>query len=254
MSGNYKPEEYWSEVGRLIGSREEKNVIAGDDEPFYHYKRQVFLSLLHGVNFQGRDVVELGSGPGGNLFEISKHKPSRLSGIDISQTMVDLATKNFGHLATIHKTDGNGLAFNDNHFEVAITATVLQHNTDAQMLERVIAELCRVVAKEIYIFERIESKLKGDELCMGRPVKYYEELFNKHGFTLEEVVFSNIQISYLVCGAIRKGLNPSSRKEGEPLNGISIFLQKITLPITKILDKIFPAKRDLARLKFVKKG
>lgn len=252
MSSSYKPEEYWSGVGKLIESREEKNVIAGDDEPFYRYKRQRFLELLRSVNFKNRNVVELGCGPGGNLSELSKLQPAKLSGIDLSATMVGLATKNFGHLATIYKTDGKKLDFPDNFFEVAITATVLQHNTDDTMLRNVIKELCRVTSDEIYIFERIEKSNKGDELCMGRTVEYYSDIFKENGYTLGSKAFSNIQISYLVCGSIRKGLNSSKRKEGEPLNAISIFLQNITLPVTKILDRIFKADRDLCKLQFIK--
>jgi hypothetical protein len=43
-------------------------------------------------------------------------------------------------------------------------------------------------------------------------------------------------------------LNSKSRAEGEPLNGVSIFLEKATLPITSILDKVFISKKDIARL------
>ena len=46
---DYHPEKYWSEVGERIESREDAhNVIAGDDEPFYRYKREKFLGLLIG--------------------------------------------------------------------------------------------------------------------------------------------------------------------------------------------------------------
>jgi hypothetical protein len=38
--------------------------------------------------------------------------------------------------------------------------------------------------------------------------------------------------------------------EGEPLNKISEILQNMTLPITKLLDKIFKSKKDIGRLEF----
>ena len=60
----------------------------------------------------------------------------------------------------------------------------------------------------------------------------------------------NIRASYYVSGAIRKGLNPKTRVEGEPLNGLSVALQNITLPLTRQLDKIFTSRRDVARLEF----
>ena len=87
-------------------------------------------------------------------------------------------------------------------------------------------------------------------MCLGRPVEYYAKLFSEHGFRLARTEFINIQVSYLVCGSIRKLLNRRSRKEGEALNKPSLLLQALLLPITKLLDKVFKAKRDLALLSF----
>ena len=42
----YHPEPYWSEVADRIAERGDKNVIAGDDEPYYRYKRAEFLEML----------------------------------------------------------------------------------------------------------------------------------------------------------------------------------------------------------------
>jgi hypothetical protein len=53
-----------------------------------------------------------------------------------------------------------------------------------------------------------------------------------------------------LAGLIRKGLNPSSRQEGEPLNWISTQLQNVFLPFTKFLDKIFTSEKDIAKLEF----
>lgn len=61
---NYHPEPYWSEVAQKIKTREGVNVIAGDDEPYYRYKRKRFLKLLNSVDFAGKSVLEIGSGPG----------------------------------------------------------------------------------------------------------------------------------------------------------------------------------------------
>ena len=62
--------------------------------------------------------------------------------------------------------------------------------------------------------------------------------------------FINVKISYYVSGAIRKLLNPRSRKEGEPLSKIAVFMQNATLPITKILDKVFTSQRNIGKLIF----
>jgi len=250
-NNNYHPEPYWSEVAKRIDDRQDRNVIAGDDEPYYHYKRARFLEMLSSVDFSNKNVMELGSGPGGNLKELCKTDAKSLTGVDISSDMIALATKNLaGTRAKLVKTDGKTIPFDDKHFDLAITATVLQHNTDEAMLFNVIKEVCRVTKDKVVIFERIDDPIAGDELCLGRPVKYYEDIFAKHGFKLVETEFINIHVSWMLSGAIRRGLNAKERQEGEKLTPFSLGLQKTLLPITKVFDKVIPAKRDLAKLAF----
>lgn len=254
QNNSYHPESYWSEVAQRIDNRGDQNVIAGDDEPYYHYKRQRFLELLNGLAFDSKSVLELGSGPGGNLHEIYKHQPARLVGADISANMIQLARKNLGvKKIELVKIDGEHLPFQDQEFDLAFTATVLQHNTDEEMMKKILFELCRVTARELVLFEQINSTISGDDLMKGRPVHYYEQLCNEKGFVLKDVEFININVSYYVCGAIRKGLNPAKRKEGEPLNRISLFLENTLLPVTKQLDRVFKAEKDLTRLIFHRK-
>lgn len=249
---NYHPEPYWSDVAKLIGERHGTNVIAGDDEPYYRYKRKMFLKMLFTVPFEGKKVLEIGSGPGGNLVEVFKKKPAVLNGVDISSDMIALAKKHVPASVEIFKSNGTQLPFDDNQFDIIFTATVLQHNTDDAMLRELIAEICRVSGDRVYIFERIENSIKGDALCLGRPVDYYASIFKAHGFELQETQFINIRVSYYICGAIRKLLNPKDRKEGEPLNGISIFLQNAFLMVTPLLDRIFTSGKDVGKLVFKK--
>jgi len=249
----YHPEPYWSEVAERISNRNEIKIIAGDDEPYYRYKRSKFLKMLDSLDFHRKRVLEIGSGPGGNLEFVKKTNPTELQGVDISQAMIDLANKNLNDPSIeVKKTDGTSLPYKDNRFDLVFAATVLQHNTDESMLKELIGEMCRVCNNEIHIFERIDDPISGDDLCLGRPIKYYQSIFKENGFLLSNTKFINIHISYLICGTLRKLLNPKSRKEGEPLNRISFVLQKASLPFSKILDRIYPVRRDLALLSFSK--
>lgn len=250
IMSQYHPEPYWSEVAKRIKGRKGKNVIAGDDEPYYRYKRKRFLDLFHEIDFSEKTILEIGSGPGGNLKELLSKSPTSLTGADISLDMVELAKSQLPPNVNIIKIDGTSLPFDDRAFEIVFTATVLQHNTDETMLLQIMAEMCRVAKEKIVLFERIEDSIKGDELCYGRPVSYYVGICKKHGFDLESVKFINTRCSYYICGAIRKGMNPRSREEGEPISKISAFMQQVTLPVTRILDKIFKSRKDVARLKF----
>ena len=82
----YNPETYWSRVGQEIEKRAGDNVLAGDDNPYYSYKRSRFLcQFLDTIDFQSKTIMELGFGPGGNLRHIATfHRPQLILGADIS--------------------------------------------------------------------------------------------------------------------------------------------------------------------------
>lgn len=249
----YHPEPYWNLVAKQIAQRVQGNLIAGDDEPYYEYKRNKFLSFFQKIDFTDKVVLEAGSGPGGNLLEVYKAAPKELHGVDISDDMVSISkniVKDTNIIIT--KTDGAHIPYADKYFDLSFTSTVLQHNTDEQMLFQLVGEICRVTKTDIFIFERIENQVKGNELCLGRPIAYYKEIFSKNGFALNRVSFLNIQASYLVSGAIRKLFNPASRKEGEPATKFSKFLQRLTLPVTSRIDPVLKMNRDLAMLHFTR--
>lgn len=249
----YHPNDYWTKVAEEIKNRGSKNFLAGDDEPYYRYKRERFINLLRKTDFKDKQVLEVGCGPGGNLLEISSFFPALLVGVDISEEMINLATSNLkGVDVSLKKTDGMSLPFENESMDIVMTATVLQHNTDERMLINLVTEICRVSREQVVLFERIEHKRKGDILCEGRPLSYYENLLNKNGFGLLEVKYLDISVSYYVCGVIRKVFNSKSRMEGEPLSNLSLFLERILLPITKLLDKIIKEKRDVAKMVFMR--
>ncbi len=250
-SSLYHPEQYWSEVAERTSSRTD-GIIAGDDEPFYRYKRAKFLTMLQKVDFENKSVLEIGPGPGGNLNEIWKHKPKQLMGADISQKMVDYANKNTPDEVEIVKINGTDLPFEEDQFDISITVTVLQHNTDEQMLHQLMASICRCTSKEVILYERIEQSIKGNHLNMGRPVEYYSAIMSQHGYILSDVTFLNIPISYFMAGITRKLMNSPNRKEAEPLSRISLVAQSALLPITQKLDPLFDSKREFAQLKYHK--
>ena len=250
---SYHPEPYWSDVAKRINARHGNNVIAGDDEPYYRYKRQRFLEMLHTVNFEGKSVLEIGSGPGGNLKEIHGLQPAKLVGVDISSEMIKVASSYLPQDVDLIKIDGTSLPFEDQSFDIVFTATVLQHNTNDSMMKQIAGEAFRVSAKEVFFFERVENKIKGDDLCLGRPVSYYAQIAEENGYKLVSTDFINIRISYYVSGSIRKLLNPSSRVEGEPFTPYALLAQKMTLPFTKILDKVLTSKKDIAKMCFRRK-
>lgn len=252
MSDAYHPEPYWSDVAKRIRARSGDNVMAGDDEPYYRYKRRRFLAMLSSVDVTGKSVLEIGPGPGGNLRELWKRRPARLVGADISAEMVALARSKNDPQVEVVKIDGTSLPFSDREFAVVFTATVLQHNSDDSMMRSILREACRVSGHSVVLFERVDSSIVGDDLCLSRPVEYYAEIVRDLGFELKEAEHINIRVSYYLAGFTRKILNPRTRIEGEPLNSFSLAIQSIFMPLTRVLDKIFPSGKDLAKIHFVR--
>ncbi len=251
LTNSYHPEPYWSEVAERIKARGDGNIVAGDDSPYYRYKRKRFLELFLLVEMDGKSVMELGSGPGGNIREALKTNVAAITGADISSEMISLAKSHVTDTRVdFQKINGTELPFDNSKFDTVFSVTVLQHNTDEEMMKSILREMCRVSEDEVVLFERIENNLKGDDLCMGRPVSYYEDICRDEGFELIKTKFINIQVSYLVSGVIRKLFNSRKHKEGQTMSSLSTFLQKTTLPITSLLDKIFTSRRDLAMLYF----
>jgi ubiquinone/menaquinone biosynthesis C-methylase UbiE len=253
VTESYNPETYWDEVAKNIETRSDHPIIAGDNEPYYRYKRTRFLALFDTITVENRKVLEIGPGPGGNLLYLSDRGCAELAGADISTTMIELSKKNIGgRNIQLQKIDGTQLPFNTDDFDLVFTSTVLQHITDEIKLRELIKEACRVSRDEIVIFERIEKKIKGHETNIGRPIGYYTGLFTSNGFKLVSTRFLSTRASYYVCGMIRKLFNRPHKKEGEPASRLTSTLQRITLPVTKLLDRILPGHNDQCMLRFKK--
>jgi ubiquinone/menaquinone biosynthesis C-methylase UbiE len=249
----YNPEKYWDEVAEHIINRSDNQKIAGDDEPYYRYKRSLFLKLFDKIDFHDKKVLEVGSGPGGNLDFLTNRGCKEIVGVDVSEKMLELSNRFLtGKRVRVQKIDGCSLPFDDHYFDLAFTSTVLQHNTDEFQLIELVKNICRVSNSDVVIFERIEQRLKGHETNLGRPIQYYEKLFAENNFKLIKTQFLRIQASYVVCGAIRKIFNGKNRREGEPISVLSSRLETIVLPVTRLFDKILPSRRDLAMLVFKK--
>lgn len=195
-------------------------------------------------------MLEVGPGPGGNLLELSQYMTTRLAGADISSDMLAMARERLPEHVELHKTDGETLPFDDRAFDLVFSVTVVQHNTDDAMMRRLVGEMARVCGDELVLFENVAAEICGDELMRPRPPAYYAEVLAPHDFRLEETTMLDTVASYYVCGAIRKGLNPSTREEGQPLTPLSLKLQNALLPFTKRIDRVLHHDRDLARMRF----
>jgi ubiquinone/menaquinone biosynthesis C-methylase UbiE len=130
----------------------EPTALAGHDGPFHRYKRSMTLQRLATIDAEGKSVLELGSGPGGNLLALHEFGAGRLVGCDIAPEMVRLARRNVGDRADIRQLEGPTLPLDDREVDVALTVTVLQHNPDEAVLA-LLDELTRVAKSTLELIE-----------------------------------------------------------------------------------------------------
>lgn len=252
----YNPEVYWSRVAQEIKNRGE-NYIAGDDNPYYRYKRHKFLRrFLDTIDFQSKVVLEVGFGPGGNLKHIATHHtPRKVFGADISQDMLEIATKNLSLYDTVElkKIDGVNVPYPDQSVDISFTVTVLQHTTNETMFRNLVQELCRVTKTTIVIMEDIgwSKTLGGEGSHIGRQVNIYKSIFAEYGFQLAQFQFLNTKISrlwYEWVVSFYRHFNPKQHREGDPIEVALKFLIGLPISITRVLDEVFNEDHDLAKI------
>lgn len=254
----YDPEVHWSRVAQEVAKRGE-NVIAGDDNPYFRYKRRKFVKkFLDTIDFRSKVVLEIGFGPGGNLQHIAtNHAPAKLLGADISRNMVELATSRLSSHRGVEltKIDGSKLPYADRSVDISFTVTVLQHNTDGAMFRKLVQELCRVTKSTIVVMEDIGTNpnVGGEGDWTGRRVDVYKGVFAEFGFQLFQCQFLNTKVSrtwHDRAFAFYKRRIARRHQEGDPIRGIFKFVLAVPLPVTRVLDDIFVEDRNLAKMVF----
>ncbi len=257
----YDVEEHWSRVAREIESRAGESHLAGDDSPYFEYKRHKFLSrFFDSIDFRDKTVLEVGFGPGGNLKRLAERGGAkRILGVDISREMLELATRNLSehaHIAKLHKIDGVAFPFDYRSVDLTYSVTVLQHNTSADMFTELVAEMCRVTATTVIAMEDIgnNGQRAGSGDWTGRRVEVYRDVFSENGFDLTSVDFLNTQTSRrwhkLSYDRIYKRFVNRTHREGEPMPPWARRLMGAALALTSRLDDLLVERRGLARMQF----
>jgi SAM-dependent methyltransferase len=258
MTDDYDAEAYWSRVAREIAKRGE-NYVAGDDNPYYRYKRAKFLRrFLDAIDFRGKTVLEVGPGPGGNLRHIATHHaPARLIGADISQEMLEIARRNLAPFGSVelHKIDGTALPLADRSVDLSFTVTVLQHDTDAGMFTRIVGELCRVTRERIVLMEDVgpSRTLGGEGSWVGRHPEVYRDALAAGGFRLEEALPLNTGVSRRWFNWVFEGhkrRRAPTHKEGDPAPWGVKALIGLALPVTLVLDDVIGESENLMKMVF----
>jgi SAM-dependent methyltransferase len=261
IKGNYHPEPYWSRVAAEIGNRSERKDVAGDDDPYFRYKREKFMErFLDSLAVEGKIVAEVGCGPGGNLAHLARSGPAALHGVDISAAMLELAavtTRAHSDLVALHKTDGLSIPLLDASVDLSFTVTVLQHNTDASMLKALIAEICRFTRSTVVIMEDTgemeDSPAASDRDHIARRRAIYAAEFESHGFfRTRPDEFLNLRASRWFQERAER-LRTPRQQEGAPVPAFFKWVLAVGIGVTRRLDPLLTENAGLTRMEFGKR-
>jgi ubiquinone/menaquinone biosynthesis C-methylase UbiE len=251
----HQTREYWNNVARRMKQRQQATMLTGDDSPFLHRKRAVTLTkFIARIPAQGKKVLEIGCGQGGNLQKIAEAQPAKIVGCDISEAMLEVARQNTSQIAGVElvQIDGLTLPFQGRSFDIAFTTTVLQHNPDS-VVTQLLAEICRVTGDRLYLFEDTGASKQARFSFVLRPVSEYAALCAAQGFELIETEPLGLYVSESAYRALRLifGRRP---KEGIPISRAHAFLEQAALPLTGVLDKRVKQRRGLVKMVFQRRG
>ncbi|WP_068180808.1 class I SAM-dependent methyltransferase [Mycobacterium sp. UM_CSW] len=102
---------------------------------------RALAARLREVVPQGGDVLEVAPGPGYLAIELAKDGTRRVTGLDISRTMVELARNNAaaaGVEADFHRGDASAMPFGDNSFDLVVCTAAFKNFTQPhQALEEI---------------------------------------------------------------------------------------------------------------------
>ena len=118
-------------------------------------EKRLMLDLLKPA--RGETLLEIGCGTGAGLLTFLDNGV-QVTGLDPSPYMLDIASKNAGNRADLHRGFAEDLPFEDNSFNYACLITTLEFVEDPK---RALEEACRVAKDRIFIGVLNRYAIKG---------------------------------------------------------------------------------------------
>jgi SAM-dependent methyltransferase len=105
---------------------------------------RVVPPVVDGVELGG-EVLEIGPGPG-RTTDVLRHRVARLTALEIDARLAGaLGARLRGGNVAVVRGDGTALPFPDAAFTGAVCFTMLHHVPSAELQDRLLAEVCRVL-------------------------------------------------------------------------------------------------------------
>lgn len=147
-----------------------------DDLDDYRFDKLHYLpSLVDFSSFRGQRVLEVGCGIGTDLVRFAKGG-ALVTGVDLSQTAIDLARKNFELNGVapqdLRVANGEALPFVDASFDVVYGHGVIQYTADAAQLIRECHRVLKPGGRGIFMVYNRVSWLNALSKVMKVPLEH----------------------------------------------------------------------------------
>ena len=183
LKHGYTPRNFWNDWSDIYFH-----------QPCRKEVNQSHFWLLEVINkLKPESILEVGCGFGKNMDFLNKNlsRPTKLFGLDISESMVKKAKDFVPDNASFACGDILSLPFPDNNFDLVFTHGTLMH-ISAENLSKAILELRRIANKDIIIIEEvlwdnIEQNKLITQLNEYTFIHDYKKMFHDLGFETKEL-------------------------------------------------------------------
>ncbi len=128
-----------------------EKITLNDEDIHNHYCLQMYHHVVHTVNLEGLDVLEVGCGRGGGASYVKRYlKPRSLTGVDISKNAVTFCNNFYRHIEGMRflQGDAENLPLADNSFDVIIN---IESSYGYGRMKHFLAEAVRVLRPGGYL-------------------------------------------------------------------------------------------------------
>ncbi|MBB3752215.1 ubiquinone/menaquinone biosynthesis C-methylase UbiE [Mycolicibacterium sp. BK634] len=161
----------------------EAHEVCGSDEWRQIMREQILPWVLGGIDL-GDDVLEVGPGYGAVTDVLSTALP-RVTCVEIDEKLAAMLTERFAGVPSVQilNADATALNFPDDRFSGAACFTMLHHVPTAELQDRLLAEVARVlrpgatlVASDSIGSDEMEAAHEGDTYNPVDPARLADRL------------------------------------------------------------------------------
>ena len=209
-------------------------------------EKELFLRLMQPKS--GQSLLDIGCGTGHNLA-FFKELGLKVTGIDVSKPMLDVASRKLGIGVELHRGYAEELPFNNDSFDVIISLDSLYHKwikDDVKTLE----ELCRILSRDGRLILNLPAynflKSRHDKAVHTKQRYTLGDLkqkLKKAGFEVERITYRNTIL--LIFPAIKrimeKVFSLNTGNEDSDLKSLPFVVNKLFTGILYLENKMIMA-------------